>query len=198
MSLRLIRIVAWSAVIVVAVILAGVYALGRNGGTPAEGNFGQGDYKLETAAGQPFTAASLKGAPSLLFFGYTHCPDVCPTTMADMALWFHELGHEGKALRAFFVSVDPSRDTPAVIHDYVKAVSDRITGVTGTPDEIAKIEKAWRVFSRKVPIPGGDDYTMDHTASVYLLNSKGQFEDIIAYQDDDATALKKLKKLLAG
>jgi protein SCO1/2 len=198
MSLRLIRIVAWSAVIVVAVILAGVYALGRNGGTPAEGNFGQGDYKLETAAGQPFTAASLKGAPSLLFFGYTHCPDVCPTTMADMALWFHELGPEGKALRAFFVSVDPSRDTPAVLGDYVKAVSDRITGVTGSQAEIDKIERAWGVYSEKVPAAdGGDDYTMNHTATVYLLDAEGRFQGTIAYQEDDATALKKLKNLIA-
>jgi protein SCO1/2 len=168
------------------------------GSVAADSAFGGGNYTLETGSGKPFTAASLAGAPTMLFFGYTHCPDVCPTTMADMALWFHELGPEGKALRAFFVSVDPTRDTPAVIHDYVKAVSDRITGVTGTPDQIAKIEKAWRIFSRKVPIAGSADYTMDHTASVYLLNAKGQFEDIIAYQDDDATALKKLKKLLAG
>jgi protein SCO1/2 len=168
------------------------------GSVAADSAFGGGNYTLETGSGGPFTEASLAGAPTMLFFGYTHCPDVCPTTMADMALWFHELGPGGQKLRAFFVSVDPTRDTPAVIHDYVKAVSDRITGVTGTPDEIAKIEKAWRVFSRKVPIAGTNDYTMDHTASVYLLNPRGQFEDIIAYQDDDATALKKLKKLLAG
>jgi protein SCO1/2 len=199
MSLRLIRIVAWTAVVVVALILAGVYALGRHpGGTPAAANFGQGDYRLETAAGQPFTEASLAGAPSLLFFGYTHCPDVCPTTMADMALWFHELGPEGKALRAFFVSVDPSRDTPAVLGDYVKAVSDRITGVTGSQAETDKIEQAWGIYAAKVPAAdGGADYTMNHTATVYLVDSKGRFQGTIAYQEDDATALKKLRNLIA-
>jgi protein SCO1/2 len=198
MSLRLIRIVVWGAVVVIALILAGVYALGRYGGTPAVGNFGHGDYKLETAAGKPFTAASLAGAPSLLFFGYTHCPDVCPTTMADMALWFHELGPKGKVLRAFFVSIDPTRDTPAVLGDYVKAVSDRITGVTGSEAEIDKIERAWGIYAAKVPAAdGGDDYTMNHTATVYLLDSRGQFQGTIAYQEDDATALEKLRNLIA-
>jgi protein SCO1 len=187
--------------LVALVVLAGLglYVVEQPaiGGVAPDSAFGGGNYTLETGAGKPFTQASLAGAPTMLFFGYTHCPDVCPTTMADMALWFHELGPDGKALRAFFVSVDPTRDTPAVIHDYVQAVSDRITGVTGTQDQIDKIEKAWRVFARKVPAPDGSgDYTMDHTASVYLLNSKGEFEDIIAYEEDEATALKKLKTLL--
>jgi protein SCO1/2 len=197
MNLRILRIVAWSAVVVLALALGGVYALGRFPGNSPPGS-GHGDYKLETANGRPFTEASLDGAPSLLFFGYTHCPDVCPTTMADMALWFHELGPEGKALRAFFVSVDPSRDTPAVIGDYVKAVSDRITGVTGSQAEIDKIERAWGIYAAKVPAPdGGKDYTMNHTATVYLLDSKGQFAGTIAYQEDDNTALQKLRNLIA-
>jgi len=132
----------------------------------------------------------------MLFFGYTHCPDVCPTTMAQMALWFHDLGPEGKALRAVFVSVDPARDTPAVLNDYVHAVSDRITGVTGTQAEIDKIEKAWGVYAKKVPLTGSD-YSMDHTATVYLLDSKGHFQGTIAYQEDDATAVQKLRNLVA-
>lgn len=195
------RTALWGLLVLLCLGGVGLYIAEQPaiGGVAADSAFGGGSYTLETGSGKPFTEASLTGEPTMLFFGYTHCPDVCPTTMAEMALWFHELGSGAKGLRAFFVSVDPSRDTPAVIHDYVKAVSDRITGVTGTQDQIDKIERAWRVFARKVPSTDGDsdDYTMDHTASIYLLNSKGQFQDIIAYQEDDASAMSKLKKLIA-
>jgi protein SCO1 len=121
---------------------------------------------------------------------------VCPTTMAEMASWFETLGDEGKDLRAYFVSVDPERDTPAVLGDYVSWVSDRITGITGSPDQVARIAKSWGVFYEKVPLDGGG-YTMDHTASVFLLDSNGEFEGTIAYGEDQATALGKLRNLLA-
>ncbi len=193
MNLRNFRIALWSLVVVVILVAAGFYAFLK----PTTAAFGGGDYALETGAGLPFTAASFTGAPTMLFFGYTHCPDVCPTTMAEMGSWFDKLGDGGKSLRAVFVTVDPERDTPAVLNDYVHAVSDRITGVTGTPDEIAKMETAWGVYAKKVPIAGGSDYSMDHTAVVYLLDSKGQFQGTIAYQEDDAVAVQKLKNLLA-
>lgn len=194
MNLRAFRIVLWSLVVVVVLVAGGFYAFLK----PTTATFGGGDYALETGTGAKFTPASLSGAPTMLFFGYTHCPDVCPTTLAEMGSWFDKLGAAGKNLRAVFVTVDPERDTPAVINDYVHAVSDRITGVTGTPDEIGKIETAWGVYSKKVPTPGSTtDYTMDHTATVYLLDSKGQFQGTIAYQEDDAVAVQKLKNLLA-
>ncbi len=137
----------------------------------------------------------LVGHPSLLFFGYTHCPDVCPTTMSEMAVWFEELGADAGDLKAFFVTVDPERDTPAILGDYVAWVSDRITGVTGKRDQIDKIISAWRVVAEKVP-GNGDDYTMNHTASVFLVNAKGEFEGTIAYQEEASTALAKIRKLL--
>jgi protein SCO1/2 len=198
MNLRTLRIALWVWVAIAAAAALGAYAWQKSGlgGEVVASSFGQGDYSLETGAGKPFTPASFTGAPTMLFFGYTHCPDVCPTTMAQMALWFHELGADGKALRAVFVSVDPERDTPAVLNDYVHAVSDRITGVTGTEAEIGKIEKAWGVYAKKVPLTGSD-YSMDHTATVYLLDSKGQFQGTIAYQEDDATAVQKLRNLVA-
>ena len=194
------RTIIGALVVVLALGGLGIYIAEQPaiGSVAPDSAFGGGNYTLETGSGKPFTEASLAGAPTMLFFGYTHCPDVCPTTMADMALWFHELGPEGKALRAFFVSVDPSRDTPAVLGDYVKAVSDRITGVTGSPAEVDKIEQAWGIYAAKVPAAdGGDDYTMNHTATVYLVDSKGRFQGTIAYQEDDATALKKLRNLIA-
>lgn len=137
------------------------------------------------------------GHPSMLFFGFTHCPEVCPTTMAEMAGWFEALGDEGSDLRAYFVSIDPERDSPAVLGDYVSWVSDRITGITGSPEEIAKIAKAWGIYYERVPLEGGD-YTMDHTASVFLLDAQGQFQGTIAYREDSETALGKLRNLLGS
>ncbi|HTM79033.1 MAG TPA: SCO family protein [Devosia sp.] len=159
-------------------------------------SFGGGVYSVLDQNGQKIDQTMFQGHPSMLFFGYTHCPDVCPTTMAEMAAWFGELGDEGKALHAYFVTVDPERDTPAIMGDYVNWVSDRITGVTGDPVEIAKMLKAWGIFSEKVPL-GGDDYAMDHTASVFLLNNKGEFEGTIAFRENTATAVGKLRNLLA-
>ena len=192
MNLRVFRIVLWSLVVVIALAAGYLYMFVK----PTTARFGGGDYALTTGTGQPFTAQSLVGGPSMLFFGYTHCPDVCPTTLSEMATWFEQLGDTGKPLRAFFVTVDPERDTPAVINDYVHAVSDRVTGVTGSRADIDKIETAWGVYAKKVPLKDGD-YSMDHTATVYLIDSKGQFEGTIAYEEDSATALQKLKNLIA-
>jgi len=196
MTLRTIRIGLWAAVVALALIATAAYFLVKVPGPGQAGTFGAGTYSLVDGNGGPVTEASFKGAPSMLFFGYTHCPDVCPTTLSDMAAWFAQLGDEGKALKGYFVTVDPERDTPEVIKDYVASVTDRVTGVTGTPEEIAKILSAWRVYSKKVPGQDGD-YTMDHTASVFLLNSKGEFEGTIAYQEASSVAIEKLKKLLA-
>jgi protein SCO1/2 len=162
---------------------------------PESGGIGGGSYALVDQRGTPVDQSMLVGQPSLLFFGYTHCPDVCPTTMGEMAGWFAELGKEAETLKAFFVTVDPERDTPEILDGYVSWVSHRVTGVTGKPEEIAKMVKAWRVVGEKVP-GEGSDYTMNHTASVFLVNAKGGFEGTIAYQEDPATAVAKIRKLL--
>lgn len=159
------------------------------------GGIGGGSYSLVDQRGNPVDQSMLVGQPSLLFFGYTHCPDVCPTTMGEMAAWFSELGDEAKDLKAFFVTVDPERDTPEILDGYVSWVSDRVTGITGKPEEIAKMVKAWRAIGEKVPGEGAD-YTMNHTASVYLVNAKGGFEGTIAYEEKPATAVAKIRKLL--
>jgi protein SCO1/2 len=200
MNFRHLRIASWTLLAIVALAGVGAYTLRQtatgNEAVVSRASFGGGEYALETSAGQPFTPASLSGGPSMLFFGYTHCPDVCPTTLAEMAAWYDELGAQGKSLRAFFVTVDPERDTPAIINDYAHAVSDRITGVTGAPDQIAAMEKAWGVYAKKVPTQDGD-YSMDHTATIYLLDSRGELESTIVYGEDGDTALTKLKHLIA-
>ena len=191
-NLRVLRLSLWAAVVLIALAAAGFYALRP----PTGMAFGGGDYSLVDGTGKPFTAASLKGQPTMLFFGYTHCPDVCPTTLSEMAAWFEQLGPAGKALRGVFVTVDPERDTPAVINDYVHAVSDRVTGVSGSRAEIDKMIKAWGIYAKKVPAKDGD-YSMDHTATVFLLDSQANFQGTIAYGEDQATALQKLKNLIA-
>jgi protein SCO1 len=193
-GLRTFRLWLWIAIGGLALVaLAGALLL-----RPGEADeFGEAQFALLDQTGQPVDETILKGHPSMLFFGFTHCPDVCPTTMAEMASWYAELGEAGDDLRGFFVSVDPERDTPAVLGDYVSWVSPRITGLTGDPAEVAKLAKAWGAFYEKVPLEGGD-YTMSHTASVFLLDSQGKFQGTIAYGEDQATAVEKLRRLVGG
>ena len=153
-------------------------------------------FVLVDQKGAEVTEAAFRGHPSAVFFGFTHCPEVCPTTLVEMDSWLNKLGDEGKDIRAYFVSVDPERDTPETMDAYVSNVSDRITGITGEPDKVAEMAKAFGIYSRKVPLDGGD-YTMDHTASVLLLDRDGGFFGTIAYGENADTAVAKLKRLVA-
>ena len=194
MALRTLRIWLWVAVLGLALTaVAGALLLRPQ--QPVAGSFGVAAFDLVDHHGKPVDETVFAGHPSALFFGFTHCPEVCPTTMAEMAAWFEALGEEGQDLRAYFVSVDPERDTPALLGDYVSWVSDRITGITGDPVQIDSLARAWGVFYEKVPLEGGD-YTIDHTASVFLLDRDGHFQGTIAYREDMATALGKLRNLL--
>jgi protein SCO1/2 len=161
----------------------------RHGGEPFGAPFALVDHN-----GAPITEAALRGHPSAVFFGFTHCPEVCPTTLFEMNGWLTQMGDEGKDIRAYFVSIDPERDPPDVLKTYVTAVSDRITGITGEPDKVAAMAKAFGIFVRKVELEGGD-YTMDHTASVLLLDRSGDFFGTITYQENPDTALAKMKRL---
>ncbi|RCW86082.1 SCO family protein [Phyllobacterium bourgognense] len=161
--------------------------------TGNQGPFGT-SFELTTMNGEPITEAAFRQKPSAIFFGFTHCPEVCPTTLFELDGWLKKLGTEGAYVNAYFVTVDPERDTVPVMKSYVSNVSDRITGVTGDPDKIAAMLKGYSVFARKVPVEGGD-YTMDHTASIFLLDSKGRFFGTIAYGENPDTAVEKLKRL---
>jgi protein SCO1/2 len=133
-----------------------------------------GPFNLVDQNGKSITDQDMKGKPFLVFFGFTHCPDVCPTTLFDVSEVFRALGADAKDVRALFVTVDPERDTPAVLKDYLSSFDPRIVGVTGDEASIAAVEKAYRVYAKKVPTDGGG-YTMDHTAIVYLMNKDGRF-----------------------
>ncbi|MCW6508005.1 SCO family protein [Lichenifustis flavocetrariae] len=132
-----------------------------------------GPFALIDQDGRPVTEASLEGEPSLLFFGYTHCPDVCPTTLNDMSQMLDALGRDKKA-QGIFVTVDPERDTPAVLKDYLSNFDPRIKAFTGTPEAIAAMEKSYKVYAKKVSSTDGS-YSMDHTAIVYLMDKEGRF-----------------------
>ena len=152
-------------------------------------------FNLTDDTGKPITEQAFQGHPSLIFFGFTRCPEVCPTTLYEMAGWFDTVGEEGKPLKAFFFSVDPERDTPELMHNYAAAFTDRIVGITGDPAEVQKVMKSWRIFARKVPTEGGD-YTMDHTASVLMLDSRGNFKGTISYGEAADSAIAKIRELL--
>jgi protein SCO1/2 len=143
------------------------------------------------------TEEDLLGHPSLVFFGFTHCPDVCPMTLAEIAAWLDALGDDGDALEAYFVTVDPARDTPEVLAEYVGYFSERITGLTGTQEQLAAMAQSYRVYYRKVEL-GEGDYVMDHTAAVYLMDSGGRFAEAITFQASTEEALAKLRRLVAG
>lgn len=191
-TLSRVRLVLWAAVVLAAVGATLLFFLRP----PVQGGgIGGGSYALVDQRGNAVDQSVLVGQPSLLFFGYTHCPDVCPTTMGEMAGWFEALGSDGAQLRAYFVTVDPARDTPEILDGYVSWVSDRITALTGPQAEIDKIVKAWAAVAERVDGEDGD-YTMNHTASVYLINPQGGFEGTIAYGENQETAVGKIKKLL--
>jgi protein SCO1/2 len=152
------------------------------------------DFTLVDHNGEPITQAAFEGRPTLLYFGFTRCPEVCPTTLYEMAGWLEALGEEGRDLQAFFISVDPERDTPEIMKGYAEAFTDRVVGITGDPDEISRVVAAWHVYAAKIPTEDGD-YTMDHTASVFLVDRHGAFKGTIAYGEDAGTAIAKLKRL---
>lgn len=189
--LRNLRFFLWGLVIIVG-IGATIFSL-----LPREDQqgFGQVSFNLIDHDGNPITEAAFRGQPMGLFFGFTHCPDVCPATLSEIAVWLDELGPDGRRLQFYFITVDPERDDIAAMKDYATLFSNQVIGITGDPAEIKRLEAAYGVFSEKVPTSGGD-YTMNHTASLFLLNSNGQFEGTIAYQEPMDMALGKLRRLL--
>jgi protein SCO1 len=133
-----------------------------------------GPFRLVDQNGQTVTDQDLKGAPYLVFFGFTHCPDVCPTTLMELSNVLDRLGPDAARVGALFITVDPERDTSAELKDYLSSFNPRFRGLTGDPAAIAAVAKAYRVYLKKVPLENGD-YTMDHTALVYLMDKNGKF-----------------------
>jgi protein SCO1 len=198
--MRKLRIAIWVVVLVLAGALgAATFFVTRSPDiSAAAGPFGV-PFNLVAQNGKPITEQAFRGRPSAVFFGYTHCPDVCPTTLFELDGWLGKVDPDGSKLGAYFVTVDPERDTPEIMNEYVSNVSKRITGISGPPDKVTAMVRGFRVYAVKVPVDAKDpsgDYTMDHSASVYLLDGKGDFAGTIAYQEDADTAVKKLENLI--
>lgn len=173
---------------------------GGSGQGPRTQGVGQGpevaDFALVDQGGAPITKKDILGKPAVLFFGFTYCPDVCPTTLASMTSLLQQLGPDADRIGAFFISVDPERDTVEVLQYYLSSYDPRIRGITGDRAEIEKVTKSLGIYHKKVDT-GGGSYTVDHSALIIQLDSDGRFFGTIAYEEAPQVALEKLKRLAA-
>jgi protein SCO1/2 len=154
-----------------------------------------GPFQLTDQNGKTVSDQDMKGKPFLVFFGFTHCPDVCPTTLFDVSQVMQNLGADADRIAALFITVDPERDTPASMKDYLTSFDPHLRGLTGDADALAKVAKEYRVYYKKVPLDGGD-YTMDHTAIVYLMDKDGHFVSPFSLKRKPDVAAAELRKYL--
>ncbi len=164
--------------------------------TPAGSNASLigGPFALEDGAGRTISSESLHGRPFLVYFGYTHCPDVCPTELAHIADVLTKMGN--KAIPALFITVDPERDTPKVMQDYASSFGAAITGLSGSPQAIGGVEKAYRVFARKGEVQSDGSYSMDHSSVVYLMDKTGGFGEALNLDRPPEDAAKEIERYL--
>lgn len=157
-------------------------------------------FNLVDQTGAPVTEAAFREKPTALFFGFTHCPDVCPTTLFEMDGWLRQVDPDGDLINAYFVTVDPERDSPDLLENYVSAVTDRVIGITGEPEKVFDMARGFRIYFKKVPLEDSvdGDYVVDHYASIMLLNNGGRFKGTIAYGENPDIAVQKLENLIKG
>jgi protein SCO1 len=171
-----------------------VYAVMPGSPIPSTPEIG-GSFAMIGQNGRTVTSADLAGHPYLVFFGYTHCPDFCPTALFDISAVFKELGPD-KKVAALFVTVDPERDTPDVLKTYLENFDSRIIGLTGDTRKIEAIAKDFRVYAKKVPGENAGDYTVDHTGIVYLMDKRGKFVSAFNLQRPPQQAARELEAYL--
>jgi protein SCO1 len=189
----LVIVAAFGGSLVVGLLLM-LWALGGLRNVTAPAAIG-GPFQLTDQSGQTVTEKSLQGRPTLIFFGFTHCPDVCPTSLFEISEVLHAMGGDANRVNAYFVSVDPERDTAPVMKDYLSSFDPHLKGLTGDPEVIAKVLSEYRVYSRKVPLKDGD-YTMDHTALIYLMDRDGHFVSPFNLKRPPEAAAADLKRYL--
>jgi protein SCO1/2 len=179
------------------VIFLGVFMFATGNlrsGAPGASAIG-GPFKLIDQNGKPISDQDLKGKPFLVFFGYTHCPDVCPTTLFDVSEVMRALGKDADRTQALFITVDPERDTPAALKDYLSSFDPHVRAATGDAAAIEAASKAYRVYAKKVPGSNGD-YSMDHTALVYLMDKQGRFVAPFSLKRPPEASAAELRKYL--
>ncbi len=198
--MRRLRYVLW-ALVAMAAIGAGLLFL-RGGtpqptvtSTPSQVSFG-GPFTLVGSDGRPFSSQRFAGRPHVIFFGFTHCPDVCPTTLARLVQLRRQLGEGADAFDIVFVSVDPERDGPEEVGKYAQLFGEPVIGLTGSPAQIEQVKKQFGIYSAKAP-DGSGGYSVDHTATVLLFGRDGKFDSTISPEEGDAPALDKLRRITA-
>jgi protein SCO1/2 len=194
--------------VLVAAALAGIVILGAGvflalalrdnprgaAGTALASAIG-GPFQLTDQNGKTVTDADLKGKWSLVYFGYTHCPDACPTALNDISIALEDLGAKRDAVRPVFITVDPERDTPEALKAYVTSFDAPILALTGTPEQVAQAAKGYRVYYAKHPEAGGD-YSMDHSSVIYVMDPQGRFTASFTHESTPEQIAERLKKLL--
>ncbi|MBV9348033.1 MAG: SCO family protein [Pseudolabrys sp.] len=188
-------------VLVVTAFLSGlvlflgvIYFMGGGPGAPPASAIG-GPFQLIDQDGRAVTERDLQGKPYLVFFGFTHCPDICPTTLFEVSEVMRALGRDAERAGALFITVDPERDTPEKLKDYLSSFDPRVRGLTGSNEKIEAVEKAYRVYAKKIPT-GSGEYTMDHTALVYLLDKQGRFVAPFSLKRKPGEAAAEIRKYL--
>ena len=156
-----------------------------------------GPFTLTASDGQTVSDASFRGKWLLVYFGYTYCPDVCPTTLNDIAEALEKLGPLADRITPLFITVDPERDTPDVLGRYVKSFDPRIVGLTGTPEQIADVAREYRVYFKKRPTgKNPDDYLMDHSSILYVMDPEGRYVTLISTEQKPGQIAARLRQLI--
>lgn len=155
------------------------------------------DFALTDHNGKPRKLADFRGKAVVMFFGYTQCPDVCPTTMAEMSAVMQELGPLAEQVQVLFVTVDPERDTQALLAQYVPAFDKRFLGLYGTPEQTMAVARDFKVFYAKVPGKSAGSYTMDHTAGSYVFDKEGKIRLFVRHGLGPAPIVHDLKLILS-
>jgi len=153
------------------------------------------DFRLTNHEGNAVGPETLFRRPTMVFFGFTYCPDVCPTTLSDISSWLDAMGEDAEQLNVVFITVDPDRDSVEAMAEYVGYFHPSVRGWTGAPEEIARVADGFRVTYEKVPTDGGD-YTMNHTASVFLFDAGGRFMSTIDYHESREFAVPKIRRAM--
>lgn len=207
--LRMVRYGAWGlvamAVFVSSSILIGWWRVDGPGSARQADSGGQiipgarqigGPFTLTDHTGKTVTEREFAGRPKLIFFGFTHCPDVCPTTLSELSTRFAKIGPEAERLQVLFITADPERDTPELMGLYLQSFDPRIVGLSGTREQIDAVMKAYGAVGKRVETSSG--YNVDHTASVYMIGSDGRFMGLIDYHEAEEMAIAKMRRLLAS
>lgn len=199
MTVRKLRIVLW-ALVAMTLIGSGLLFymnMKPNDGQLVEGfNIG-GPFAMTDQNGKAVTDATYAGKAMVIFFGFTYCPDICPSTLSRLSALMERLGPQSDEIQVILVSVDPERDTPAVLTTYLAAFDARFVGLTGTPEQLANFAKTYRAFYERVPAANGE-YTMNHSAGVFLFHAGGSFAGTLDPHEEDSVALQKLKRLISS